>query len=432
MADDKPIVIVKKKGGHGGHHGGAWKVAYADFVTAMMAFFMVMWLVNSSSQKTKESISSYFRRPGLFESGSGTPLMIGEAGILSDAYVPNRPEQKKEYKSGAENAPVDKRSGAEKDKIKEDQKKKDEAFGIIKGDDKTQGAPIEKSQATVSPDAAGMMDSEEIREQLQKIALEMKKQIEAVPGIRELLGLVDVKIDANGLKIEIMDTDKASMFASGNARILPEAARAFQKVAGILAKVPNRLDIVGHTDSKPFSTRGGMTNWELSSDRANAARRVLESYGIPPDRITSVVGRADRDLKIVEDPLAASNRRITVNVKFDLDKIAQQQGEETKQQTTSGFTEMKEIISSTPASAEPTAAAVESAVPAQADASASASPAPDQSNQFKSRSEVRAKESRNTIPEPGIEPKSESVTPPPVKIFKDNPVLGPADPFANF
>ena len=88
MADDKPIIVIKKKGGHGGHHGGAWKVAYADFVTAMMAFFMVMWLVNSAETKTKKAIASYFRRPGLFESGSGTPLLIGGSGMLPEAFAP--------------------------------------------------------------------------------------------------------------------------------------------------------------------------------------------------------------------------------------------------------------------------------------------------------------------------------------------------------
>ncbi len=316
MADDKPIIIIKKKGGHGGHHGGAWKVAYADFVTAMMAFFMVMWLVNSAEQVTKQNIASYFRKPGIFASGSGTPLLIGEAGILSDGYVPPHPEDTKQRHKGSAANKMKGTSGTE------DSAALNKRVSVV-GEDGKRGRKTADKDAlegfarikTVNDDADYELERAAINK---KFAEQIQEQLRSIPNLKDILGQVEVKIEADGVNIEIMDTEKVSMFASGSASITAEAQTAFAKIADALSPLPHKLDIIGHTDAKGFSSRpGGYSNWELSADRANAARRLLETKGIQSSRIISVVGRSDKELKIPDNPLAPSNRRITVKMRFD-------------------------------------------------------------------------------------------------------------------
>jgi len=361
MADDKPIIIIKKGGHHGGHHGGAWKVAYADFVTAMMAFFMVMWLVNSAEVTTKENIASYFRRPGLFNSGSGTPLLVGESGILEDSFVPPKNVDLKASKStdvdkdtkqtGSEGTDAKKRlatkgenaDGTLKSKerrtasFQSPETKKDEVpqqptapkqlqkIGeqpSNRGDLTNKGEQTNKveqnKEGTLVPKGPSAADLE--KQALEKLANEITEKMKASPELSALLGIVDVKVDSDGLNIEIMDTEKTSMFTSGSARVLPEAKQAFLKLASLLNNLPNKIDIIGHTDAKPFTSKslGAYSNWELSGDRANAARRLLEAGGIKQTQIAGVVGRGDRDLKNSADPFSASNRRITLRMKFNI------------------------------------------------------------------------------------------------------------------
>jgi chemotaxis protein MotB len=316
MADDKPIIVVKKKGGHGGHHGGAWKIAYADFVTAMMAFFMVMWLVNSASVTTRQSIASYFRKPGIFTEGSGTPLLLGGSGILEDAFVPPKPEDKKVKVKQMTQDPQRKMSG-ESDR---DLDKRYMQEGRVepqrgKGPTEVLGLNSDKKQLEeVKREIKIRQVAEEAQKSLQKVLTQM-------PEISKLLGKVDLKVEADGLKIEIMDTDKVSMFDSGSPRIRKEAEAAFAKVTEIIKKYPNNLEISGHTDATPFPSRsGGYTNWELSADRANAARRLIESQGFPGKQIVSVIGKAATEPKLPEAPNDPPNRRITLKMKIDLDK----------------------------------------------------------------------------------------------------------------
>jgi len=385
VADDKPIIIIKKKGGHGGAHGGAWKVAYADFVTAMMAFFMVMWLVNTADQSTKQNIASYFRKPGIFESGSGTPLLVGEAGILQDGYVPAHPEETKQRhkgsfaeklpgKTGTDTTDVLKKrvttegepgaignrewqqeqlDGFASEPIPEDEllfeperlnrkpqeltEQKEREKKILPGEgklaekqalsdkDKSLGekeknlGEKEKNLADQEATAgAAMVQAENAMKMMREAAEELKKIIASAPELKEMLGIVDIKVDADGLNVEIMDTDKISMFELGSSRINPAAEEAFQKIGAFIAKLPNNVDLVGHTDGKPYaSQKGGYSNWELSADRANAARRLLEKGGVDPTRFTSVVGRADQELRLPTEPFAASNRRITLKMRFN-------------------------------------------------------------------------------------------------------------------
>ncbi len=301
---EKPIIIIKKKGGHGGHHGGAWKIAYADFVTAMMAFFMVMWLVNTADSVTKKNIASYFKRPGVFELGSGTPLETGAPGILEDAYAPPQPEEK----------------DAEDGVVMSPRKRGYQEGPLAKGkeaEDVTGPRPGGVKDPTSGGNPA--LDKRFITKQ-EELLDGIRTQIEALttsPEFLALLGAVELRLDAEGLTIEIMDDGTSSMFAESSAQILPQAQKAFEKIGQILSKVPNEIEVHGHTDSKPFSTRpNGYSNWELSTDRANAARRMLQTFGIEPSRIKSVVGKSSTELKVPEDPLAPANRRITLKMKM--------------------------------------------------------------------------------------------------------------------
>ncbi len=289
--DGKTIIIVKKVAGHGGHHGGAWKVAYADFVTAMMALFMVLWLVNSASVTTRERIASYFREPGVFEKGSGTPLQEGGAGILPDAFSP----------PASENATA---QHSEKIYRAETSGEVAEAFTVGKGE----GEAKEKIEAG--------------RQELERLAEQIRKQIEeAASKIGEdgkLLGKIEIKVDQRGLHIEIMDTDKASMFELGSARISAIAEEELGKIATILVALPNPIDIEGHTDGRPFNaeTSANYDNWNLSSDRANVARRILLKAGVQHKQIARVVGYADQRLKYPDNALADGNRRISISMRF--------------------------------------------------------------------------------------------------------------------
>ncbi|MDZ4785674.1 MAG: flagellar motor protein MotB [bacterium] len=331
MADAKPIIVIKKKGGHAAHHGGAWKIAYADFVTAMMCFFMVMWLVNTASVVTKENIASYFRRPGIFEEGSGTPLMIGQAGILEDAFTPA-----KKFKAGTqggnndvtdpgvrgeEEGKLSSKGGDENlhKEVEKDVKKGIEMqFSAPEGEVNPEKVALPEAENIENADKIEMVPSAGQQQEFQQTAEEIKTLIAGSPELQDLLGVVDVKLEADGLNIEIIDTEKTSMFLLGSAKILGEAEAAFGKLASIISKLDNRIDIVGHTDAKPYARElTGYSNWELSTDRANTARRVLQKDGIDSTRINSVIGMADRLLKKRENPLDPSNRRISLKIRFN-------------------------------------------------------------------------------------------------------------------
>ncbi len=434
MADDKPIIIIKKKGGHGGHHGGAWKVAYADFVTAMMAFFMVMWLVNTADQTTKQNIASYFRRPGLFQSGSGTPLLIGEAGILPDAYVPPRP--KDTIKSGGkeQDTNLPKNSGTDEQRDKKRQVtlrgEEGKSGGLKDAQGKTgvdKDKSTEQGQVASAKMAAELKAFEQEKLLFEQTAQQIREQIASSKELRELLGIVDVKVESDGLNIEIMDTEKSSMFSSGSARILPDAQAAFQKIGDIISKLPYNIDIVGHTDSKPFSNRaGGYSNWELSSDRANSARRLLESEGIDPVRIISVVGRADKDLKYKDRPMAASNRRITLKMRFKTSSKVIKLSEDP-----SALDGLDAFLGPGPASGPeiPAPAAAETQEKTHELTPKKVLGANDH---YVPKNAVSANQRDDLIQLPDSE---DAITPAGKqkdKIFGDSPVVAPSDPFASF
>lgn len=285
--DGKTIIIVKKVSGHAAHHGGSWKVAYADFVTSMMAFFMVLWLVNSAAIPVRERIASYFRAPGIFEKGSGTPIEMGGAGILPDTFAP----------------PADKEAQIQPS---------NRIYDILSDDGK---------QREVLGEGGGSSDGKQgqiEKDRFEKIAEEIKATLEKdAAKIAGLIGKIDVKVDQRGLHLEIMDTPKASMFARGSAEIAPEAKEQLAKISALLLKLPNPLDIEGHTDATPFKgAQLGYDNWNLSTDRANSARKILVGSGIKESKVARVVGYAAQRPKLLDDPFAATNRRISISMRF--------------------------------------------------------------------------------------------------------------------
>lgn len=237
QAKAQPIVVVKKKGGHGGHHGGAWKVAYADFVTAMMSLFIVLWLMNSS-EKVKKAVAGYFNDP------KGTGSLLGTTMAGDGIQVTLKPEDKMKL----------------------------------------------------------------LKEKLEK-EIRQKKELE------KLSKQIEITITAEGLRIELLEDKKGVFYQSGSAQLSQSGQQLLELLAGELKKLPNSLLIEGHTDATQYAQDLSYSNWELSADRANSARRLLQQDGVRRDQVTQVRGYADQLLRVKADPTDPSNRRISILVK---------------------------------------------------------------------------------------------------------------------
>jgi chemotaxis protein MotB len=236
MDNTRPIIILKKKSGHGGHHGGAWKVAYADFVTAMMALFIVLWLLNSSKQ-IQVAVGGYFKDPTGNSKKVGSNLAgAGENFILTRDNMPK------------------------------------------------------------------------LKDQLQQAMKQMT-------DFDKLKNHIEMTVTAEGLRIELSESAKGTFFDSGSAKLNGDGSELLITLAQELGKLPNKLSIEGHTDSQPY-TSPTYGNWELSADRANAARRVMQAHGIGTDQVTQVRGFADQRLRKPAAPLDPSNRRISLIVQY--------------------------------------------------------------------------------------------------------------------
>ena len=237
MADEQPI-IIKKKGGHAGHHGGAWKVAYADFVTAMMALFIVLWLMNSS-KPIQQAVGGYFRDPN------------------------GRAEKKGSAVDGA-------------------------------------GQPAPAIQQV----------------DMGKLKADLMKAMQKLADFEKLKKQIEMTVTPEGLKIEMMENPNGTFFENGKAQPTPDLQELLKVLSVEVGKLPNPVSVEGHTDSKPFSDSQTYGNWELSTDRANAARRLMQNSGLRPDQVVQVRGYADQDLRKPLQPQDASNRRVTLIVQY--------------------------------------------------------------------------------------------------------------------
>ncbi|MCF8496045.1 MAG: flagellar motor protein MotB [Alphaproteobacteria bacterium] len=297
MADapekEQPI-IIKKIIQAGGHHGGAWKVAYADFVTAMMAFFLLLWLLNVVTDEQKNAISNYFdaTHPKVSEASSGAGGVMGGLSMTPEGAMATTVQQIAQPQSAhAPSMPAKADKGAfEKpsDKKTKEQKEKED---------------LEKAK-------------EKLRKQEEEKFKEVEKQIKLAiaqdPGLASLAKNLIIDMTPEGLRIQIVDEKGESMFPSGSAEMYDKMRMLIGKMSGVIEKMPNEISIRGHTDSSPYGANAKYTNWELSSDRANASRRVLLESGYPTKRINNVVGKADTEHLVKNDPSSPRNRRISI------------------------------------------------------------------------------------------------------------------------
>ncbi|MGA2538776.1 MAG: flagellar motor protein MotB [Terracidiphilus sp.] len=240
MAEAGPIIIVTKKAGHGGHHGGAWKVAYADFVTAMMALFIVLWLLNAKKE-VQEAVGGYFKDP------SGSSKMVGNN-----------------------------RSGS------------------------GQSAPLSK-------------------EDMSKLKDQLLLSIHRIDPADRLKDQIEITVTEEGLRVELMESAKGTFFQLGSAEPTPVLQDLLKTLAQDMGQLPNKISIEGHTDSTPFSETRSRDNWDLSTQRANEARRLMQAEGIRQGQVSQVRGFADRQLRLSQKPEDPSNRRISIIVQHMLD-----------------------------------------------------------------------------------------------------------------
>ncbi|SMF77136.1 chemotaxis protein MotB [Azospirillum oryzae] len=344
--DERPIIIKKKKGGHGGHHGGAWKVAYADFVTAMMAFFLLLWLLNVTTSDQRKGIADYFSPVSVSREQSGSGGMLGGKTITvpgaqvspsspmsADVPVSGPPGYSAQQTDDADD-PTESTSGpgqgtgpgkpgaAAADADVADQKPSETRAEFQKRMEemaKQLGIPGQKPGEKLSDFGERVkeaMDSlqgaaKEAR-QFQQAATEIRQAIQSVPELEPLAQNLMIDQTPEGLRIQIVDQDRVSMFPGGSGQMYPQTRQLVQQVAKALSKLPNKLSISGHTDSTPFPAGSGRDNWDLSSERANATRRALLAGGIDPSRIQTVVGKADTDPLVADQPNSPRNRRITM------------------------------------------------------------------------------------------------------------------------
>jgi chemotaxis protein MotB len=237
MNSAKPIIIIKRKGGHGGHHGGAWKVAYADFVTAMMALFIVLWLMNSS-KKIQEAVGGYFRDPMGTSKAAGNSL-VG----------------------------------------------------------------LEESLSLV-------------RENMPQLKEQLQKSMQQLSNFDNLKSQIEMTVTAEGLRIELLESQTGVFFDSGSAEPNNNGREMLVMLTQQLKELPNKISLEGHTDAKPYVGKSHYGNWELSADRANAARRIMQENGLRADQVSQVRGYADQKPRKPEDTLDPSNRRISLIVQY--------------------------------------------------------------------------------------------------------------------
>jgi len=245
-----PVIIIKKHGGHAGHHGGAWKVAYADFVTSMMCLFIVLWIVNQD-EEVKKAVAGYFRDPGAFHQLTDGGVMSGGS-ILPDPGAGFMPEGRAEAQKALEAA-----------------------------------------------------------------AGELKEQLAGMEHFEQLASQIEIRMTDSGLNIQMVETSNSLFFDVGSSNLSPAAMEILEVLARQLGKLPNRLVIEGHTDSRPYRNSTEFTNWELSSERANSARRFMTGHGMRPAQVAEVTGYADTRLRNPADPTDVSNRRISITMLYD-------------------------------------------------------------------------------------------------------------------
>jgi chemotaxis protein MotB len=296
MAGDGSVIIKRiKRGGEHAHHGGAWKVAYADFVTAMMAFFLLLWLINTTTPEQKRGIADYFAAQSISQtsSGSGGVLggrVLGQDGAraggsnsVSDRNMPPSPADPARSKKNA-----DRRGGST----------------AAEGDAAASQAQSDDRLEHTAPSAKD--------EQFESAAESIRQAMQQEPDIADLSRQVIVDQTPDGLRIQLVDQDGRPMFANGSTEPMPYTRKLLAVIAKVIDRLPNRVSISGHTAGSAAEAAGAPSAWELSAARANAARAVITEAGVKSDRIYEVAGKAGAEPLLPEDPSASANRRLSI------------------------------------------------------------------------------------------------------------------------
>lgn len=333
---ERPIIIKKiKKGGHAAH-GGAWKVAYADFVTAMMAFFLLLWLLNVTTDEQKKGVADYFSPASVSRSFSGAGGVMGGRTIIEDggkissfglptmivgpssekSDQPDQPQYDQKYEDSRQPPPAPGQRGD----LSPDPTDRNQAQG------QGQGPGQFNQQGQIDAQAAAERLAEVERENFQQAEDAIRQAIADNPQLSELAKQIVFDTTPEGFRIQLVDQEQSSMFPSGSAGMTERTRRLMQQVAQAVSKLPNKLAISGHTDAQPFRGQGNYSNWELSTDRANASRRAMIEAGVPAERIRQVTGNADQDPMFKDNPLDPRNRRIAILVLSDVKKVNAAEG----------------------------------------------------------------------------------------------------------
>jgi len=277
----QPIIIIKKKGHGHGHHGGGWKVALADFMTAMMAFFMLMWLLGSTSKEQQKAISGYFNNPGseyaIGEGGANPGLISAEQPQVESHSNEPQTDSKSDHDNSQENTQTQTAEQISEAKLKKELER------------------IEK-------------------EQLEQLQTQLKEEINQDAVFQQIKDQILIDFTALGLRIQIVDKDQRPGFDVGSARMKPYIEEVLRALAPLLDKVQNKISVTGHTDSTNYGSGATYSNWELSADRANSARRALVQGGFPEEKVATVQGMSSSAPLIPDKPDAPINRRIAIIV----------------------------------------------------------------------------------------------------------------------
>ncbi len=309
---DKSTVIVRRSEVvEGGHHGGAWKVAYADFVTAMMAFFLLMWLLNATTQEQKRGLADYFSPTShvvTVPSGSGAPFS-GKTPNTDGALASDRGAVELTH---TQPYPVIEDEDSGDLPAQTDPSKTPGTAPRPSASDG--GARAGREQAEAKPTKERELRAEMGRlekREFERAASQIRDAVASDPGLADIAKQLQIDITPEGMRIQLLDADRTPMFSTGSSALNDRARALLAKISPVLVRMKESVAIAGHTDSAPY--RGGeKSNWDLSAERANATRRLLVDAGLPETRLRSVTGNADRDPLIADDPLAAANRRIAI------------------------------------------------------------------------------------------------------------------------
>ena len=319
-SNQPPIIIKKKRKSHAHeHHGGAWKVAYADFVTAMMAFFLLLWLLNVTTDDQRRGIADYFDPSSISRGTSGSGgvlggLTVGSPGQMSspgarfslDRSLPGRPEPVPESQNIDEEAADD--------PPPDDVELADAVAQYLEAPEERRQEILEGVREELGDEAADQLAAELERQQFDAATEQLQQAIQTISGLEfeDLAQHLIIDEVEEGLRIQIVDQDRYSMFPRGSARMYERANQLITLVGEAIDALPNHIVISGHTDSTPFPDGSTYDNWDLSTDRAHASRRVLVESGVDTARVATVVGRAHTEPMISEDPGNPRNRRISI------------------------------------------------------------------------------------------------------------------------